>query len=41
MKVVKTFTDSSYSYSNDKPFHRFKVTIKNEIVTMGNDDIKP
>lgn len=30
-----------FSYTQDKPFHRFKVTIKNEIVTMGCDNIKP
>lgn len=30
-----------FSYSQDKPFHRFKVTIKKEIVTMGCEDVKP
>jgi len=33
--------DCKYSYSNEQPFHRTKVKLKKEIVTMGLSDIDP
>lgn len=33
--------DCKYSYADEQPFHRTKVKLKKEIVTMGHSDIDP